>query len=247
MSSQASPPFERFSFTLVADRKPRAAFQLTLAEDGTYALHFERGSASNPLSQFNRTIPASRIQEFKDRLQAIGVFGWSESYGSLAGAPAMRWSVSTVFREGVFSVASRGGSDVPQDFDAFLEELYRLDFPRPEGSSATSVQSPLLSGSAGLGALTGATGEFGNMGMLGQMGSAGFDFSKLSGMLPDSDVPLGEIAGMLDGLQNNPAELQRRMRDEYSHMTPDEKDALIDMLASTGMASREWWRRWLEG
>lgn len=133
-------PFHSFTFTLIADRKPRTAFRMKAVESGMYELHVEKGSASNPTSQFTREVPVDVAQRLKDALQDIGVFGWDESYGDTKAPGSRRWTVNTVFKEGVFSIASKGGSDAPAGFDAMLEELYRLDFPRPaeQGSAAQS-------------------------------------------------------------------------------------------------------------
>ena len=89
-------------------------------ENGMYELHVERGSAANPSSQFTREAPVATAQGLKDALQEIGVFAWDESYPDLPGAPARRWTLSTVFKKDVFSVSSKGGSDVPVIADAML-------------------------------------------------------------------------------------------------------------------------------
>jgi len=133
-------PFHSFTFTLIADRKPRAAFRMTALTGGMYELHVERGSASNPTSQFTREVPLDVAQRLKDTLQELGVFGWDESYGDAKAPGSRRWSVNTVFKEGVFAVASKGGSDVPAGFDDMLEELYRLDFPRPDAGRVGAAQ-----------------------------------------------------------------------------------------------------------
>ena len=129
-------PFHSFNFTLIADKRPRTAFRLKAVEGGMYELHVEKGSASNPTSQFTREVPVDVVQRLKDALQEIGVFGWDESYGDAKAPGSRRWTVNTVFKEGVFSISSKGGSDAPAGFDAMLEELYRLDFPRPAERAA---------------------------------------------------------------------------------------------------------------
>lgn len=166
-------PFHSFTFTLIADRKPRAAFRMTALESGMYELHVERGSASNPTSQFTREVPTDVAQRLKDALQDLGVFGWDESYGDAKAPGSRRWSVNTVFKEGVFSVASRGGSDAPATFDAMLEELYRLDFPRPDAPRAAASQpgaqrlgsSGVMPSSIGDLAAFSSSGDFSNMNM----------------------------------------------------------------------------------
>lgn len=140
MPDEKALPFHSFTFTLIADRKPRTAFRMKAVESGMYELHVEKGSASNPTSQFTREVPVDVAQRLKDALQDIGVFGWDESYGDAKAPGSRRWTVNTVFKEGVFSISSKGGSDAPAGFDAMLEELYRLDFPRPaeQGSASQS-------------------------------------------------------------------------------------------------------------
>ena len=148
MVEEKALPFHSFNFTLIADKRPRSAFRMKAVESGMYELHVEKGSASNPTSQFTREVPVDVAQRLKDALQEIGVFGWDESYGDATAPGSRRWTVTTVFKEGVFSASSKGGSDAPAGFDAMLEELYRLDFPRPAeqgtaGSSAGSGRAPM--------------------------------------------------------------------------------------------------------
>lgn len=212
-----SLPFHSFTFTLVADRKPRAMLRLKALEGGMYELHVEKGSASNPTSQFTREVPLDVAQRFKDALQEIGVFGWDESYGDATAPGSRRWSVNTVFKEGVFSVASKGGSDAPAGFDAMLEELYRLDFPRPDarrGENAPSLQQ----------------------------GMSGMSQAALADMLG-----AGELREVIDQMQRNPQEMEKRMKDEFRRMSPDEQNRMIDMLVSSGMGSREFWERFFRG
>ena len=150
MPEEASYPFHSLSFTLIEGTKPRALFRMKRKENGMYELHVERGSAANPSSQFTREVPVATAQGLKDALQEIGVFAWDESYPDSPGAPARRWTLSTVFKKDVFSVSSKGGSDVPVGFEILLEELYKLDFPRPDASrtSATTARQGIGLGTA---------------------------------------------------------------------------------------------------
>ncbi len=80
------------------------------------------------------------------------------------------------------------GNDVPVGFELMLEELYQLDFPRPDGAKATSPsRGGTASSNVGLGDMgavgAGASGfglgdsPFGNVGLgtaLNSMGSMGF-------------------------------------------------------------------------
>lgn len=134
----AKPPFHSFSFTLVENRRPRTSLKMTIAQDDMYELRVQKGSATNPSSQFTRLVPMDSAERLRDVLQSAGAFGWDESYGDAAAPGSRRWTMSVVFEEGVFSIESKGGSDVPPGFDELLEELYRLDLPRPAEPRASS-------------------------------------------------------------------------------------------------------------
>lgn len=251
-------PFQSFTFTLVENRRPRTALSLRAQDGGAYALHVEKGSASNPTSQFTREIPVERAQALKDSLQDIGVFGWEESYGTAADRAERRWSVNTVFKEGVFTVSSRGGAVVPAGFDRLLEELYRLDFPRPKGSSGSAGQAD--AGRVGLGSALNSMG-LGGMGSIGGMnagdlaarasaGSLDADLSQLGGMFQDGgtgELNGEELARLMAEIQRDPQALQARMREEFRHMPQEEQGRLLDMLASMSGRSRAWWERFLRG
>jgi hypothetical protein len=238
-----NPPFEKFTFTLVQDRLGRKLFRMKLIDDG-YELHVERGSASNPSSQFTRVVPQETAQKFKDALDILGVFSWDEKYGDAVAPGKMRWSVNTVFKEGVFSVASKGGSDVPAGFESLLEEMYRLDFPRPDAGSSASAKSPV----SPIGKTSAASSAISNV-----MRQSGLDMSALpEGMASAFNESLGNLssADALDALsqmRRNPQEMQQRLKDEFNHMSPDEQNKMLDALASTGMASRAWWERFFRG
>lgn len=202
----ANMPFQSFSFTLISDKRPRAALRMTAQGDDLYELQVQKGSASNPTSQFKRTVPLEIAERLRDAMQEAGVFGWEESYGDTAAPGSRRWSLNVVFQEGVFALSSKGGSDAPAGFDDLLEELYRLDFPRPGKAKASAA--PVMPTSVG-------------------------DLAAYA-----SKAGLGNL---------NSTELQQRMKDEFRHMSRDEQNQLLDMLASTGMASRDWWERFLRG
>ncbi len=238
-SARRNPPFEKLVFTLVQNRLGRKLFRMKLTPEG-YELHVERGSSSNPTAQFTRVVPQETAQKLKDALDVAGVFSWNEQYGDATAPGTMRWSLNTVFKEGVFSVASKGASDVPANFDALLNELYRLDFPRPEGDSAPTWSAIPSSGAA-------------SQAISDAMRQAGIDFSSLPAGMGDalSDM-LGNLksADALDALsaiRRNPQEIQQRMKDEFAHMSPDEQNQLLDALSQTGMASRAWWERFFRG
>ena len=147
MPDEKMLPFHSFAFTLIENRAPRRSLRLVAAEDDLFELRVQKGSATNPSSQFTRKVPLDVVERLRDSLQSIGVFNWEESYGDTSAPGARRWTVSTVFKEGVFSVESKGGSDVPPGFEDLLEELYHLDFPRPAEPSASAA--PVLPTSIG--------------------------------------------------------------------------------------------------
>ena len=261
--AEATYPFHSLSFTLVEGASARAALRMARREDGMYDLHVERGSAVNPSSQFTRAVPIETAQSLNDALQRAGVFGWDESYGDDPSATARRWVLSIVFREDVFTLSSRGGSAVPTGFGELLEELYRLDFPRPDarnsarlgasgglGDSDASAQQGAgfgavsnLMGSLGMGGVGNmSAGDLGAYGAMGKGGFGGVDFSELANMMQD-----GQMADLFAEMQSNPRAFEQRMKDEFAHMSPAEQNQLLDQLAATGMASRAWWERFLRG
>ena len=260
MADEASAPFHSLSFMLVEGRHPRAALRMSEADGGMYELHVEKGSAANPISQFTRMVPLEVAQRLKDALQLAGVFGWEESYGNLPSREARRWTLSVVFKEGVFSLASRGGNDTPAGFEVLLGELYKLDFPRPASSGARVGADAAATSRAGMGSMLGALGSMGlggsvgglSMGDLGAYSAVGenrgVDFSQMADLLKGSGMPGFDPSAMnelLSEAQRNPQAIQQRMREEFRHMSPDEQNRMLDALAASGMASREWWKRFL--
>ena len=225
MSDNEKLPFQSFRFSLIEGRLPRREIRVSAGEKGMYELHISKGSATNPTMKIDRQIPLESACALRDALQDIGVFGWDDSYGDAVGVPMRRWTLSVVFKEGVFAVSSKGGSDVPVGFETMLDELYHLDFPRPD-SDRSSAHAAKLSE---------AMSSFGGMPSFGEIPSLG--------EMPSS----GEIAEMMAEMQRNPQAMQQRIKDEFAHMGPDEQNAMLDMLASTGFASRAWWERFLRG
>ena len=262
MIDQVSLPFHSFSFTLVEGKRPRAAFRMRAADGGLYELHVEKGSAANPVSQFTRSVPLEVAERLRDALQAAGVFDWEGSYGNDPSREMRRWTMSLVFKEDVFAITSKGGSDVPAGFDQVLDELYKLDFPRPAAQASQQGASASGPGHMSMGSALGALGSMGfsgsfgglSAGDLGAYGSVGenrgVDFSQMADLLQSGEMPGLDPSAMnelLSEAQRNPQAIQQRMRDEFRHMSPDEQNRMLDALASTGMASREWWRRFLSG
>ena len=262
MSDQVSLPFHSFSFTLVEGKRPRAAFRMRATDEGLFELHVEKGSVANPVSQFTRSVPVEVAQRLKDGLQEAGVFGWGESYGNDPSREMRRWTLNLVFKEGVFSIAAKGGNDVPPGFDQLLDELHKLDFPRPSSGGGQVGAAGAGASRMGAGAALGALGSMGIGGSLGGLsvgdlgaygsvgGNRGVDFSSMADLFGSGDIPgfdPAEMNELMTEAQRNPQAMQQRMRDEFQHMTPDEQNRMLDALASSGVASRAWWEKFLRG
>ena len=221
----AKPPFESFSFTMTDQSIGRRVFRMQVDEGGeTFSLHVESGTASNPKESFDRTVARSVVERMRDKLAEIGAFSWEGEYGDSSAPGTRRWNMGIVFQEGVFSVQSFGGSDTPEGFADLLEMLYQMDMPRPasEAPSASATVSP------------GAAPDF--SAMFGAAGPGG----------PDPAM-LGAMQEAFAQMQSNPAAFTRQMKDEFSHLPYEQQEALLDMLASSGMATRDWWERFLRG
>ena len=87
-----------------------------------------------------------------------------------------------------------------------------------------------------------SAGDLGAYGSVGKGGIGDLDFSKLGEAFSG-----GAMADLFADAQNNPQAFQQRMKEEFRHMSPEEQNQLLDMLASTGMGSREFWERFLRG
>ena len=250
-TTRRNPPFQNLSFMMVENKRGRKLFRMTQQEDG-FNLHVEVGSAANPSSQFTRVVPLEVAQRLKDALDRLGVFSWEESYGDKRAPGSVRWSLNTVFKENVFSVASKGGSDVPPQFNAFLEELYRLDFPRPEGS-ARGAGLDAGAGEKPVDALSAFAESMYGDGAAQGPGSINPDLAKLFEGMPQDvldrmgNVNAGDALDALSYMRKNPTELFAQLKEAYVHMSPEERDQLLDALGRTGMASRAWWERFFRG
>ena len=58
---------------------------------------------------------------------------------------------------------------------------------------------------------------------------------------------LSQMQETLNMMQNDPARFQAQMREEFAQLPRQQQDAMLDMLAASGMATREWWERFLRG
>lgn len=237
-------PFHSLSFTMAQSKVGRSLFRMTEQEDGSYKLHVEKGSATNPQVSFTRALSAERAQSLKDALSAAGVFGWDEEYGDAAAPGQLKWRLDTVFKEGVFSTSSHGGSDVPAGFDDMLQQFYRLDFPRPKTpgeygfSGADALASQGVGGASLMDALSGSadSAQLGQLleGLRDAIGAQG-------GLSPD------DMERIMRDMRENPGAMQDRIREEFSAMPRDDQERLLDALAATGMASRAWWEQFFRG
>lgn len=248
MSDEKALPFHSFAFTLLQNKQPRTTLRMTTSEDGFYDLQVQKGSAANPSYQFTRKVPCEVAERLRDCLQRIGAFGWDESYGDAAAPGSRRWTMSVVFQEGVFSLESKGGSDAPTGFAELLEELYRLDFPRPAESRRAGETRGMGSainalGMGGRGSIGGMSA--GDLGAYSSAGASGLDFSRMADSLKGGlgGIDAREMQELLSQAQTNPQLMQQRMKEEFRHLSPEEQNRMLDALASTGMATREWWER----
>lgn len=241
-------PFQSFSFSLVENRRPRTSFRLEVASDGMYDLTVQKGSAAHPSKQVKRKVPVEVAERLRDALQEIGVFGWDGRYGDGTAPGSMRWSLGIVFQEGVFSLEAKGGSETPSGFDDVLEELYRLDFPRPSGSGSSGATSGVgdAINSLGIGRLGSVGGmSAGDLGAYASSGSGGFggvDFSSLGELFAG-----GALDDVAAEAQRDPKAFERRLKDEFQRLSPEERRQLIDALVASGMGSRDFWERFFRG
>ncbi len=222
-STAEKPPFHSIKFT-IADQGGRRLFQMTSNADGTFSTQVQKGSASNPSLDESHTLPLESARELRDELGRIGVFEWEDSYDDKPGAPLLKWSLLIVFEVDVFSLDIRGGSAVPPHFDDLLQALYKLDFPRPVGEAPAAP-----SGNAAA------------------VGTAGMDFSQLFGQGGMDPQMMAQMQTMMSQMQSNPEMIADQMRMGFHDLPIDQQNQLLDMLASTGTASREWWENFLRG
>ncbi|MBQ9021993.1 MAG: hypothetical protein IJ113_08310 [Eggerthellaceae bacterium] len=223
-------PFEQLIFNLNDRVNGRVLFQMAVADDDNYDLHVEKGPATQPSVDFTRTVPRKTAEALRDAMANLGVFGWDEEYPDDEAGGSRRWTLRIVFQEGVYTQQCSGGSKVPDNFDALLEEFYQLDLPRPGADDAPGIAMP-----AGMPA--GMPMGFPDM-------SALFAGAPEGG--PDAAL-LAEMQQAMADLQAHPERFQQQLKEEFLSLPPEAQNSMLDMLASTGMGSRDWWERFLKG
>lgn len=212
------------------------------AQDGMrgcdYRLHVEAGPAERTTVDFTKGATLSQARTLVEKLLDAGVFSWDESYPDDSQSGTARWMLDVVFDPGVFEIHSRGGSAYPQGYDAMMEAFYELGLPRPGQDEPVGSRgfSGVPFGEAAASnmpfnaeAMQGFLKAFGDMGE----GVGGFDMADVQRIMAD--------------MQADPQRMQEMLRSEFLSMPADQQNAMIDLLASTGFASRAWWERFFRG
>lgn len=228
-SASAKAPFQKFFFSCTDRVNGRVMVSLDQTDDDAFELHVEKGPVGQLTCDFTRTVARKSAEVLRDALAEAGVFGWDEDYPDDADPGGRRWSLWIVFEEGVYAQQSGGGSSVPAGFDDLLEALYRLDLPRPGADDA-----PGLARSAG------AAGTSGGGAGLAALFAGGPEGGPDASMLEEMQRTMAE-------LQANPGQFQRQIKEEFATLPRDQQEQMLDMLAATGMATRDWWERFLRG
>ncbi len=201
-----------------------------------YQLHLEAGPAERTTTDVTKGLGLAAARMLVEKLLDAGAFSWDEAYPDDPQAGMARWMLGIVFEPDVFEIRSRGGSAYPQGFDAMMEAFFDLGLPRPGSDKPASGGSsgiPFGEAAAGLPfnaqSMQGLMRAFEGMGE----GMGGFDFSDMQHIIAD--------------MQANPQRMQEMMREGFYSMSPEQQNAMLDLLASSGMASRQWWERFFRG
>ena len=222
-------PFQSLVFTLTDRVNGRVLFQMKQVGEDDFELHVEKGPATQLTADFTRTVPRTTAVALRDALAGLGVFGWDEEYPDDVAPGSRRWSLKIVFEEGVYTQHTTGGSNVPDSFDGLLEEFYQLDLPRPGADDAPQITASPAAGMPGMPGLPDM--------------SAFFDGSDGA---PDAAL-WSEMQRAMADLQAHPERFQQQIKEEFRSLPREQQDSMLDMLASTGMGTREWWERFLRG
>ncbi len=226
--AEHNAPFDRFTFTCTDRVNGRVLFWMHRLQDDSYELHAEKGPSGQLMAEFTRTVPLKTAEALRDELSEAGVFGWDESYPDDAAPGSRRWNMTIVFQEGVYTQTCSGGSSVPDGFDALMEALYKLDLPRPGADDAPGISTPPM--------MPGMPGGF-DLSALFSGGPAGG---------PDASM-LAEMQQTMAEMQAHPERFQQQIKEEFRSLPLEQQEGMLDMLASTGMAPREWWEKFLRG
>lgn len=237
----SKPPFKAFSFSFNDRAHGRMVVRMRYldaeeaAEHGgvpCFRMKMESGPAERVTESATKTITLDRARAFAEELLDIGVFSWEESYPDDEQEGMSRWMLHMVFEPGVFEVRSSGGSAYPQGYDEMMESLYRLGLPRPESREAGTRAMRF----GGLGAMSDA--------------SSPFDEEAMEGFLKSLDTSGFGGEDMMQAMRDaqlNPLRMQEVLRMQFQDLPREQQDAMLDMLASMGFASRAWWERFLRG
>lgn len=200
-----------------------------------YVMHYEEGAAGRA-TEGDVELTIDQAQALQNNLVNAGVYLWDPEYGNDPNQPPAKWSFTAVLQQGVFTQSVRGGSDFPQGFSQMMEAFYEVGLPRPEKPKAQTQIPPM---------------GMGNMGNFGNGGN--FDpsqmFSAMQAMM-STGVPqqaLEEMQQIMNELKDNPEAFQQRLKAEFRALPPSQQEELLNMLGSTGMASREWWEDFFRG
>lgn len=211
------------------------------SERGTtdsYMLHIEQGPAERTSVKFDKGASVDQASRLCAQLLEAGVFSWEENVPDDPTVAPSRWVLNIILEPGVFEVHSRGGSMYPQGFDAMMEAFYELGLPRPE-----EVQEarrgfggmPFGEAAASMSMFNPASmqGLFRQMQQMSGQSGMGFDF--------------GDFQEVMRDMQENPQRMQEMIRSEFRSMPADQRNAMLDMLASTGFGTRDWWEKFFLG
>lgn len=207
--------------------------------DCDYQLHVEAGPAERTTTDFTKGATLLQARTLVEKLLDAGVFSWEESYPDDPQAGMARWMLGVVFDPGVFEIRSRGGSAYPQGYDAMMEAFYELGLPRP--GQDESVREIGFSGV-----------PFGEAAVSGKP----FNMQSMQGFLKavegmdeglDGFNMAADMQRIMADMQADPQRMHEMLRNEFRSMPADQQDAMIDMLASMGFASRAWWERFFRG
>ena len=218
-------PFQKLIFTLTDRVNGRILFRMEQQDDDSYEMHVEKGPATQLVADFTRTVPRKTAEALRDALAELGVFGWDDEYPDELAPGSKQWRLKIVFQEGVYTQESTGGSSVPEGFDGLLEELYQLDVPRPGADDVPGITAQAaIPGLPDMSAFFAGAPEGG----------------------PDPSM-LAEIQQSMAELQANPGMFQQQLKEEFKMLPREQQDSMLDMLSSTGIATRDWWEKFLRG